>query len=379
MQTPEPPKQRFLEATHHTVSWFWKRYKAQELELKPPYQRNPVWQEKQQAALMDTILRGYPVPELYLQTEVDAAGDETHVVVDGQQRIRACLAFIEGDIPLGEESGRLAGSYFDDLTDDQRKQIFQYKFVVRELPTLTDPEIRDIFGRLNRNNVALNAQELRHSTYWGEFIKTMEEISSHDFWVTSGVFTANDIRRMLDIEYVSEITVSMLYGLQNKKSNLDKFYRNFESEFPDRQVAISTFSAVLGELAQLLDWPTTLRWKKKTDFYSLFLVLAERVSELPFSSEIRAGITSKLAQLSAAVDSYIKDPTAAEVSAQARGYGRAASRAASDLANRRARASALSSYLFDLPYDDQSLESGEVEEEDTGEGEENGELGNQAD
>ncbi|MBZ4487415.1 DUF262 domain-containing protein [Microbacterium sp. cx-55] len=351
MTNPEQSNQWFLEATHHTVSWFWKRHKAEELELKPPYQRNPVWQEKQQAALMDTILRGYPVPELYLQTRVDADGDETYIVVDGQQRIRACLTFIAGDVPLGDESGTLAGSYFDDLTDDQRRQVFQYKFVVRELPSLADAEIRDIFGRLNRNNIALNAQELRHSTYWGEFIKTMESLSSNDFWVTSGVFTANDIRRMLDIEYVSELAVSLLYGLQNKKSNLDKYYRNFESEFPDRETAVSTFSAVLGELSQLLSWPTDLRWKKKTDFYSLFLVLADRVTDLPFDRKTRADIAQKLASLSTAIDAYIKDPEAPGPVAQARGYGRAAARAASDLANRRARSIALSSYLFDLPYE----------------------------
>lgn len=351
MSNPEPSKQRFLEATHHTVSWFWKRHKADELELKPPYQRNPVWQEKQQAALMDTILRGFPVPELYLQTEVDADGEEKYVVVDGQQRIRACLAFIEGDVPLGEESGTLAGSYFEDLTEDQRRQVFQYKFVVRELPALSDPEIRDIFGRLNRNNIALNAQELRHSTYWGEFITTMEELASNDFWVTSGVFTGNDIRRMLDIEYVSELATSLLYGLQNKKSTLDKFYRTFESEFPDREIARSKFSAVLGELTQLLEWPTDLRWKKKTDFYSLFLVLAEHVEELPFSSDKRTEIASKLKRMSEAVDAYVKDPATSTDVAQAKGYGRAAARAASDLANRRARALALSSYLFDLPYD----------------------------
>lgn len=356
MSTPTAPKQKFLEATHHTVSWFWKRHKDLELELKPPYQRNPVWQEKQQAALIDTILRGYPVPELYLQTIVNADGEEIHTVVDGQQRIRACLAFINGDVSLGDESGDLAGLFFDDLDDDQRRQIFQYKFVVRELPELADAEIRDIFGRLNRNNIALNAQELRHSTYWGEFIKAMEELAGHDFWITSGVFTANDIRRMLDIEYVSELAVSMLYGLQNKKSNLDKFYRNFESEFPDRQDLASKFSSVLGELNQLLPWPTNLRWKKKTDFFSLFLVLAEHSKEMPFASDKRSAISAKLAQISGEVDAYVKDPESATVSAQARDYGRAAARAASDLANRRTRAKALSSILFDLPYSEPSIE-----------------------
>jgi hypothetical protein len=161
---------------------------------------------------------------------------------------------------------------------------------------------------------------------------------------------------MLDIEYVSELTISHLYGLQNKKSNLDKYYRNFETEFPDRETAISTFSAVLGELSQLLDWPTNLRWKKKTDFFTLFLVLAERVTDLPFDRETRTNVAEKLVTLSAAVDAYLKEPESSVTIPQARGYGRAAARAASDLANRRARAAALSSHLFDLPYELEAMD-----------------------
>ncbi len=192
--TPAANNQRFLSATMHTVSWFWKRFNDHELVLQPPFQRNPVWGEKQKAALIDTILKGYPIPELYIQTTVDAVGDEKHIVVDGQQRIRACLEFLSNDFPLGDDSGSLAGSTFDELTPEQKQRVFEYKFVIRELPPLSEPEIREIFGRLNRNNVVLNAQELRHATYWGEFITSMKAISQNDFWVTSGIFTANDIR-----------------------------------------------------------------------------------------------------------------------------------------------------------------------------------------
>lgn len=118
MSTQQSQNQRFLEATTHTIAWFWKRFQQGELELQPPFQRNPVWQEKQQAYLIDTVLRGYPIPELYLQTIVDPTGEEKYVVVDGQQRIRACLEFLSGKFALGEDSGpQLSGTAFTDLTD----------------------------------------------------------------------------------------------------------------------------------------------------------------------------------------------------------------------------------------------------------------------
>lgn len=345
-------KQKFLEATTHTISWFWKRFGSEELELQPPFQRNPVWQEKQQAYLIDTILKGYPIPELYVQTLVDGDGDERYVVVDGQQRIRACLEFLNDEYVLGEESGNLAGLTFSDLDDDDRKRIFGYKFVVRELPDLSNPEIRQIFERLNRNNVALNPQEIRHATYWGEFITSMTKISQDDFWVTSGLFTSRDIRRMIDIEFVSEIAVANLFGLQNKKQSLDNFYKNFESEFPDRKAVEKTFRKVLGELSQLLDWPTSTRWSKKTDFYTLFLVIAKHEADLPFDADTRTQVGERLKVMSAAVGDRISEVETslfAEL-AQARGYARGV-RASSDLGSRRLRDIALESCLFDLPYE----------------------------
>src|SRR5688572_6830703 len=92
---PESP-QEFQNTTHRTVSWF-KRYNDEDsLEMKPPFQRNPVWTNAQKSYLIDTILHGYPVPELYMQEVVDEDGAETQVIVDGQQRVRACLEFLEG-------------------------------------------------------------------------------------------------------------------------------------------------------------------------------------------------------------------------------------------------------------------------------------------
>jgi len=82
----------------------------------------------------------------------------------------------------------------------EKKRIFSYEFVVRTLPLVGDEVLRNIFRRLNRNVVALNAQELRHATYWGPFIKSMEKISDLESWEQLGIFTANDVRRMLGLD-----------------------------------------------------------------------------------------------------------------------------------------------------------------------------------
>ncbi|WP_327408943.1 DUF262 domain-containing protein [Streptomyces sp. NBC_01281] len=339
--------QRFLEATTQTVSWFWKAMTNGELVMKPPFQRNPVWQEAQKAYLIDTILRGYPAPELYLQTTIGASGEEKHIVVDGQQRIRACMEFAAGKLTLGEKSGPYSGLGLNDLPPEDRARFWGYKFVIRTLPQLEEAEIRGVFERLNKNNVALSRQELRQATYWGEFISSVTGISKKPFWLNSGLFTANDFRRMLDIEYVSELVVAMLFGPQNKKALLDTYYADFEAEFPDRQVAEATVDLVLDELTQLLPWPNKLRWSRKVDFYSLFLVLSSRSEDIPFDKDERQRIQDALVEFSASVKNVqsLADADLGEADVLARAYARGV-RNSSDLGSRRLRIAALKERLW---------------------------------
>lgn len=338
----------FLETTTQTVSWFRGRLKDHQLILKPLFQRNPVWTAPQKSYLIDSILRGYPVPEVYIQTVEDDEGNDQHLVVDGQQRIRACLEFMAGGFELAEEGADWDGCSFDGLTKDQKSQIRQYKFSVRVLPELDEPLLREIFGRLNRNNMALNKQELRNATYWGEFISTMTSLAGNSFWVESGLFTANDFRRMLDVEFISELAIAALFGPQNKKDNLDRYYGDFEEEFPAKSEVMHTFEQVCLALSQALDWDTSIRWKRKSDFYTLFGYYAAKVDELPLTRELIEDHQRKLQEFSKAVSEFLANDV--EASEEVRDYARAVQRAASDLQNRRIRHAALASYIDGTPY-----------------------------
>ena len=61
--------QDYLNSTRRSVTWFKQAQDRNQLVMRPPFQRRPVWTESQQSFLIDTILRGYPIPELYLQEE----------------------------------------------------------------------------------------------------------------------------------------------------------------------------------------------------------------------------------------------------------------------------------------------------------------------
>ncbi|WP_316192632.1 DUF262 domain-containing protein [Bradyrhizobium sp. SZCCHNRI1029] len=326
-----------LSSTTHNVAWLNKRYQAEELQLRPPFQRNPVWTEKQKSYLIDSILHGYPIPELYMQEYTDAQGNDVYVVVDGQQRVRACLEFIRGGYTLsGEDSPNWADMAFDDLSEDERKRIYNYNFVVRTLPEIPEEELRSIFSRLNRHVVALNKQELRHATYWGEFIHSVEKISDNEAWAEIGVFTPNDVRRMIDIEYVSELAVGFLHGLQNKKETLDRWYEAYEREFPDRRKMEKAFNSTLIELSEVLPTINKTRWKKKSDFYTLFLLFSEHSQKFPLPEAKRRRLQKLLEKFASDVDSYLREPNP-RTPRSIRDYCEAVERAASDLARRKTR------------------------------------------
>ncbi|MBP0466711.1 DUF262 domain-containing protein [Roseomonas sp. PWR1] len=340
-------RSNFLDHATYTVAWFNSRSAAGELELRPPFQRNPVWTDKQKSYLIDTILQGYPIPEIYMQEYSDATGNQTYVIVDGQQRIRACLDFISGRYALtAEEVPGFAGLRFEELSESQKKTIFNYSFVVRKMPEVPDPELRSIFQRLNRNVVALNKQELRHATYWGEFLESIESIAEDNRWADFGVFTPNDFRRMLDIEFISEISIAYLHGPQNKKESLDRWYSAYEEEFARKDELKTMFNVVMTELHSMHNVIQISRWRKKSDFYTLFLVCAEMQKELPLTKSGRQNLQKGLIKFGTAVDDYIKGAKNSDVPSQLiEKYAKAVSRAASDLKSRRERREALLAHV----------------------------------
>jgi hypothetical protein len=338
----------FLNSTQQSIAWLKQVHDAGNLEMKPPFQRNPVWTESQKSYLIDTILHGFPIPEIYMQKEVDEHGKEKHIIVDGQQRARSCLEFIEGAFTMNaKDSPEWGDLAFEDLTADDKKRIYGYTFIVRNLPVVGDEILRGIFRRLNRNVVALNAQELRHATYWGPFIKMMEEIADFEIWEGIGVFTANDVRRMIDIEFISEITMAFLHGPQNKKVNLEKTYQIYEKEFDDATKVRSMFMQVLGGLTQILPELRTTRWKKKSDFYTLILTCASHLNQLPLSKDKRTKAHGLLLRFGEEIDLAVTTNPAEKkrIKGVVKKYADAVERSASDLGNRKARAEALEEVL----------------------------------
>lgn len=349
MSSPEV----YLHTTHRTVSWFKKVYLDQSLDIAPNFQRHAVWTNVQKSFLIDTILNGLPIPEIYMQDPVSVDGIERHIVVDGQQRIRSVLEFVENELVLeGEDVARhWRGRRFDDLTNDEKRTVFAYKFVARILPPqLSEDQIRAVFTRINKNVEALTDQELRNSTYAGPFIQTIKELANEDpFWSECGIFSANDYRRMNDQEYISELVVAHLFGPQNKKERLNQYYAEYEEAFEDRLRIVSDFKKVTSEIGRLIPKLRGTRWRKKSDFYTLFLALSRRVNDLPYDEERIARVSVRLIDFGQSVDAIVglDEGEWTNVDDRIKVYAKNVVRAASDRNSRIARSGAFVSYVLE--------------------------------
>jgi hypothetical protein len=335
--------------TTYPTIWFQQRNNEKALILKPPYQRKPVWTTKQQAYLIDTILEGYIIPEIYMHRVTDADGNTIYNVVDGQQRIRSILNFLNDKLPLSENFTPDYTDYtFSDLPESQKRKIYNYTFYVREITDATEEEVRNLFKRMNRYVISLNPQELRHATYQGDFIKLMEQLAEDEYWAENKIVTPNEIRRMNDVQFISDLFVSMIHGIQDKTKDLDKFYEMYEEDFPGKTQWHKTFDKIQNIIEEILPDLKHTRWKNKSDYYTLFLVIYEinkdnRYIPKPAYSKLRNELTSFAKKVSEATK---KDRTPKKLSIEISKYVNAVTKSTTDRDRRNDR----HKIIYDIVY-----------------------------
>ena len=258
------------EVSLQTISWLNDRKNDETLEISPKFQRRAVWLDSERAELMNTVCSSLPFPEVYIHvvTDVDT-GKQRYVVVDGQQRITSILRFIDGKFSLPENDD-WDGEYFRDLTVEQKEIFWDYKVVIRFLRKTNDAEIRSIFAKLNTNNVVLNDQELRNARFTGKFKNLAERLADNPFFQKIGLFTPREVRRMIDIEYVSELLILEIFGITNKKDLLESTYINYDEDFPLETEYEEDFNIVINLIRSLINDRTKALFKTKSNFYSLF-------------------------------------------------------------------------------------------------------------
>ena len=256
----------------YSISDFSEWYLDGKLDLSPEFQRRSVWSSTAKAFLADTIIKGKPFPKVILMQDFKD-GKTIRVVVDGQQRLRAIFDFINDGIKISRAHSReYAGRVFSQLPDEVQNDFLTYEVGCDVLNSAPLSELLDIFARINRYTVKLNAQEMRNATYSGFFKSAAYEIGYKyvDYWLTSKVLTKNTVSRMSEAELASDLLGCFLVQIQSSKA-IDGTYKTFEDEEGSIPEASERLQAAIEMVASIYneDDLRTSSWKSKHMYFSL--------------------------------------------------------------------------------------------------------------
>lgn len=232
----------------------------------PPFQRNYVWDEKRASKLIESIILGLPIPQVFLYEQ----GKNSFYVIDGQQRLLSIYFFIKQRFPTKE--GRLVlREYFTGdtkidnsiLSDDRYFKSFKlnlpsqsndeknkfdklkydtlgdYKYTFEILRTIRsvvikqnepddDSSIYEIFNRLNTGGQNLSPQEIRMSLYYSNFYKMLSEINTMKEWRKILNQTTIDVH-FKDVEILLR-GIAMLFEYNEYKSPMGRFLNTFSKK-----------------------------------------------------------------------------------------------------------------------------------------------------
>ncbi len=271
-----------MDTESRPIKWVFDEFKKDNLFVDESFQRNYIWIRKDRVSLMETILLGFPIPEIYLwATGTDPnTGETKYSIVDGQQRLRTIGQFIDGKLKLTDagleyQDPSYRGKVFDELAPNLRSALWAYKISIRFIKQAVQrDDIVKMFLRLNRTSNALNPQELRNAEFDGEFLKASEEVASLPFWKKWNVFSEGEVRRMTDIQFASTLLIFIRSGFEDEttQSAINKMYDLLNETYPDKTADIAKIESTLGLLDGLASENAALAdtFQRKTHFYTLF-------------------------------------------------------------------------------------------------------------
>ncbi len=193
------------------------------LDIRPPFQREFIYKDKQRDAVIDTVVRDFPLNVMYWSVRED--GD--YEVIDGQQRTISLCQYVEGDFAF-------KGRYFHNLQSDEKEQILKYPLMVY-LCSGTDSEKLEWFKVINIAGEKLTDQELRNAVYAGSWVTDAKRYFSKNgcpaYKLGSDYMTGTPIRQdYLEtvIEWINDGDIESYMAKQQHKPNANDLWLYFQ-------------------------------------------------------------------------------------------------------------------------------------------------------
>jgi len=274
----------------------YRLYRDSKLLVNRRYQRKLVWTQEEKVLLVESIMKGFPIPLILLAARPKELGENNYEIIDGVQRLNAIFSFIENAFPVG-------GKYFDvkestraKLVSDQGlfarvsaempllspkecADLLDYQLAITIYPASNENDITDVFGRINSGGRQLSAQEKRQAGVITPFTEMVRKISSElrgdvskellllsempeisiesrrarqyygltaedIFWCKQGILSSSDLRNSEDEEMISDIAFSILKGQPFARSReaMDALYDSEDGLFKEAHDKLASYS-----------------------------------------------------------------------------------------------------------------------------------------
>lgn len=146
----------------------------------PDYQRDLVWTKAQQCRFIESLLLNLPVPYIYVSDVQDGDNEGLLEIVDGSQRIRTIVNFLENKLILKKLKllTSLDGFKFSDLSTVRQMRFKRKTLRVIELIAMDEESRRELFDRLNTGGSHLTDIEKRFGSRDGGFLQLVKELAA---------------------------------------------------------------------------------------------------------------------------------------------------------------------------------------------------------
>ena len=220
----------YIDREQFSIFESYRRYKREEIDLYPDYQRKDIWTTKKKSRLIESVLLNIPIPVFYLAE----SEDEKKEVVDSQQRLKAFFQFLNNEYPLEklEILDDLNGKTFEQLTPDWHRKLEDYQLSLFIIKKESHKDIRfDVFQRVNEGATKLSTQELRNGIYRGYRVELLKQLSSDEYFKKM-VEKKSAISRMKDHEAVLRFIAFYIKGYETYSGNLNSFLNQTLEDLP---------------------------------------------------------------------------------------------------------------------------------------------------
>ena len=217
-------------ATNKKVRELIQAVRQGKLTPRPEFQRRLVWSRDDKNHFIDTILRGYPFPEIYF-----ADGDVDLETGEGPSYWLMVFSALAPSFSISKEiqiSNLRPVPPYRELTENDKKAFLQYDVAVRDLGNVGRDEIIEVFKRLNATQYSLLDIEVNNAVYAGALKKYSERLAAEPFFEKHAVFNSLDLKRMGTLRYTLTIVITLMEGYFNRDDEFGPLLGRFNDDFP---------------------------------------------------------------------------------------------------------------------------------------------------